>query len=331
MSENYRQALVGDFGGTYITLAISDIDELTVSNFALLNTADFDDPMQAVERYLKSVPSCPDKVAFALAGTVTGEAAAFEHRDWHLNHRDIRAATGAKHVLMINDIEAAALMVPHLSRYDTVELRAGHLHPYANRALAICGAGMNMAGLVHHAGDWVPVTGKAGLGEFFLAQDDPEELRASLFAGRPAYDEVFTGRGLVALYRALAGGTEAKSATARQIASAGLSGEDPVAVQALQVMATWLGRMAGDMALRMGAKGGIYLGGGLVANTVPALQTGHFERALLGSGRRAEYLADVPVRVVKMAADAAMRGAALAFGKAHPHQAVTPRRTATTR
>ena len=331
MSENYRQALVGDFGGTYITLAISDIDELSVSNFALLNTADFDDPMQAVERYLKSVPSCPDKVAFALAGTVTGETAAFEHRDWHLNHRDIRAATGAKHVLMINDIEAATLMVPHLSRYDTVELRAGHLHPYANRALAICGAGMNMAGLVHHAGDWVPVTGKAGLEPFRLAADDPAELGTSIFASGPTYDEVFTGRGLVALYSALAGAESGKLPSARKIANAGLSGEDPVAVRSLQVMATWLGRMAGDMALRLGAKGGIYLGGGLVANTVPALQTGHFEQALLGTGRRADYLADIPVRVVKMAADAAMRGAALAFGKAHPQPVAAPRRTATTR
>lgn len=324
MTEHFRHALVGVFGGTYITLAISDIDELTVNNFALLNTADFDHPMQAVERYLKSIPRCPDKVAFAFAGDVAGDTVVFEHRDWQLTRNDIRAATAASHVFMINDVEAAALMVPHLSRYDLVELRDGRTVPYANKALAICGAGMNAAGLVHAAGDWIPVVGKGNLVSFLLAPDDPVEARDA-FAANTSYDEVFSGRGLVTLYTALAGGAREHRPGARQIAAAGLSGEDPVAVRTLQIMAGWLGRMAGDLALLYGARDGIYLGGGLAANIVPALQTGHFEQAFLGSGRRAEYLGDIAVRIVKMAADAAMRGAALASARATPSQSA-PRR-----
>lgn len=326
MTEHFRQALVGVFGGTYITLAISDIDELTVNNFALLNTADFEQPMQAVERYLQSIPRCPDKVAFALAGEVAGDSVAFEHRDWHLTRNDIRAATGATQVLMINDVEAAALMIPHLSRFDMVQLRDGPPAPYANKALAICGAGMNAAALVHSAGEWVPVTGKGSLANFMLAPDDPAEVREAFAAGEGTNDEVFSGRGLVKLYGALAGGARESLPGARRIAAAGLSGEDAVAVRALQVMAGWLGRMAGDLALLYGARDGMYLGGGLAANIVPALQTGHFEQAFLGSGRRARYLADIPVRVVKMSADASMRGAALAAARAThaaPHRSMS--------
>lgn len=315
MTDHFRQALVGTFGGTYITLAISDIDELTVSNFALLNTADFDEPMQAVERYLKSIPRCPDKVAFAFAGQVHGDTVEFEHRKWRLSRNDIRAATGAAHVFMINDIEAAALMVPSLSRYDVVELREGKAVPYGNKALVICGSGMNIAGLCHSAGEWLPVTGRGNLSTFLLAPSDPEELSKTRFAEEPSYDEVFSGKGLVTLYAALAGKDQERSPGARQIAAAGLSGEDPVAVRSLQIIATWLGRMAGEVALIYGASDGLYLGGGLPANIVPALQTGHFEQAFLGSGRRADYLRHIPVRIVKMAADVAMRGAALASGR----------------
>ncbi|RYG93547.1 MAG: hypothetical protein EON57_19850, partial [Alphaproteobacteria bacterium] len=93
----------------------------------------------------------------------------------------------------------------------------------------------------------------------------------------------------------------------------------------LQVMASWLGRMAGEVALLYGAGDGLYLAGGLPANIVPALQTGHFEQAFLGTGARADYLRHVPVRIVKMAADAAMRGAALASGRSLPVHAA-PRR-----
>ena len=326
MTEHFRQALVGVFGGTYITLAISDIDELSVNNFALLNTADFDEPMQAVERYLKSVPRCPDKVAFAFAGEVSGDAVEFDQRKWRVTRNDIRAATGATHVFMINDAEAAALMVPNLSRYDLVTLREGRAVPYGNKALAICGSGMSITGLVHSSGEWLPVSGHSNLLSFYLAPSDPEELRATRFAETPDYDEVFSGKGLVALYDALAGKDHKRSTGARQIAAAGLSGEDPVAVRALQVMAGWLGRLAGEVALIYGASDGLYLAGGLPANIVAALKTGHFEQAFLGTGRQADLLRHVPVHVVKMAADAAMRGAALASGRALPHKSA-PRRS----
>ena len=68
MTDHSRQALVGAIGGTYISLAVTDIDELSIANFALLSSADFDTPMQAIERYLKSIPRCPDKIGLAVDG-----------------------------------------------------------------------------------------------------------------------------------------------------------------------------------------------------------------------------------------------------------------------
>lgn len=316
MIEHSRQALVGAFGARYVSLAIADIDELSVSNFALLSTADFKQPMQAVERYLASVPRCPNKVSFALAGTVEGDSATFTHRDWTLSRNDVRAATGADHVCLINDMEATALVLPNLSAYDVQELRAGASVPFGNKAVLMAGAAAGIAGLVRAGKDWVPVVGEGGFARFVLSKEDEAELGEVFPTGRyVSYDDVFTGAGLVALYTALAAKTKVtgKSSGAKQIAAFGLSGEDPVAARSLQIMATWLGRVAGDIALVYGARGGLYLGGGLVANIVPALQTGHFREAFESRGDRSAYVARIPVKVIKTAADAGLRGAAIAM------------------
>lgn len=318
MIEHSRQALVGAFGATYISLAIADIDELSVSNFALLNAADFDTPMQAVERYLASIPRCPNKVSFALAGTVEGDSATFTHRSWTLSRNDVRAATGADHVCLINDIEATALVLPNLSAYELHELHPGATVPFGNKAVMMTGAAVGIAGLVHAAKDWVPVNGEGGYMRFALSAEEAAEFGGAFPAvGYTGCEDIFTGKGLVALYAALASKTNApgKLATARQIAAAGLSGEDPVAVRCLQLMATWLGQVAGDIALLYGARGGVYLGGGLVANIIPALGTGHFREAFENRGKRSDYIARVPVRVIKTAADAGMRGAAIALAR----------------
>ncbi|MBL8592145.1 MAG: glucokinase [Devosia sp.] len=321
MVEHSRQALVGAFGARYVSLAIADIDELSVSNFALLSTADFEQPMQAVERYLASIPRCPNKVSLALAGTVEGDAATFSYRNWKLSRNDVRAATRADHVCLINDIEASALVLPSLSAYDLQDLHAGTSVPYGNKAVLMAGAAVGIAGLVRADTEWAPVVGEGGFARFIPTRDDLAELGAD-FLAEPytACDDVFTGAGLSALYGALVAkaNVPGRSSGARQIAASGLSGEDPVAARALQIMATWLGRVAGDIALLYGARGGLYMGGGLVANIIPALQTGHFREAFESRGQRSAYIAKIPVKVIKTAADAGLRGAAIAMARSLP-------------
>lgn len=328
MIEHSRQALVGAFGAKYVSLAIADIDELSVSNFALLSTADFEQPMQAVERYLASIPRCPDKVSLALAGTVEGDAATFTHRDWKLSRNDVRAATRADHVCLVNDIEASALVLPNLSAYDLTELHAGAAVPYGNKAVMMAGAAVGIAGLIWADKEWAPLVGEGGFLRFVPTREDLAELGEDFLAGRyVACDDIFTGAGLAAVYGALVGKAKVtpKSSGARQIAASGLSGEDPVATRALQLMATWLGRVAGDIALLYGARGGLYMGGGLVANIIPALQTGHFREAFESRGERSAYIAQVPVRVIKTAADAGLRGAAIAMARSLSSRGATHR------
>jgi glucokinase len=327
MTDHSRQALVGAIGGTYISLAIADIDELTIANFALLNSADFEQPMQAVERYLASVPRCPNKVGLALAATVNGDKAAFIHRPWTLTRNDVRAATGADHVTLVNDFEALALALPHLTSYDLQGIHTGETVPHGTKVVIGAGTGLGVATLVHTGEDWLPISGEGGYaafpaqppGEYDIRQAFPPDSHISA-------DDVFSGRGLVALYTALAksrGGT-ATPVGARSIAAAGIAHEDPVAVEALDLMATWLGRFAGDIALIYGARGGVYLAGGLAANIVAVLSTGRFGDAFEAKGKRSAYLEAIPVKVVKTGADAGLRGAALALARILPPTRATP-------
>jgi len=321
MSENSRHALVGAIGGTYISLAIMDIDEYTVANFALLNSADFTSPMEAIARYLKSLPRVPDKVGLSIAGLVNGESARMTHLPWSFDWNDIRAVTRASHICFVNEFEALALATPTLSSYDVLPVARGAIKRTANRAVVSAGTGLGAAALVWTGSRWQALSGASRFASFPAPQGHEFDIRTIVaHEGFVEAGQILTGHGMVTLYKAMvkAEGREPATLTAPQISKAGLSGEDPVAVRALELMATWLGRFAGDIALHFGATGGVYLAGGMPSNIAAALQTRHFIDAFEGVGERREYLADTPVQVVKAGADAGLRGAAVALANSLP-------------
>lgn len=325
MVEHSRQALIGAIGGTYISLAIMDVDELSVSNFALLSSADFANPMEAIERYLKSVPRVPNKVGLSIAGVVDGNRAKMNHLPWAFDWNDIRAVTGSDQICFINEFEALALAAPHMSRYDLVELNKGELRRTATRAVVSAGTGVGSAALIWSGDKWVPISGESRLASLPAPRGDEVDVNKMLGTeGSVSAGQVLTGRGLVALYAAIKG--KRTKLSPAQITKAGLSGEDAEAGRALDTMASWLGRFAGDVALHFGAGGGVFLAGGMPSNIVPALQTGRFREAFEGEGERRAYLGSVSVNVIKAGADAGLRGAAIALANSLPSRSSTVRR-----
>lgn len=329
MVENSRQALIGAIGGTYISLATMDIDELTVANFALLNSADFKNPMEAIGRYLKSIPRCPNKVGLSIAGTVDGDRATMSHLPWSFDWNDIRAVTDAHHVTFVNEFDALALALPHMTDYDLQEITAGELHPHTTKLVVGAGTGFGAAALAWTGDKWHALSGESRFASFPAPLGHEFDVRAILgHEGMVSVEQVLSGRGLVALYGALAKakGSQHIHSTAPHITKAALAGKDEVASEALDLMATWLGRFAGDLALHFGARGGVYLTGGLPSNIVPSLQTGRFRDAFEGTGERHGYLSKVPVKVIKTGADAGLRGTAIALANSLPARAPAQKR-----
>jgi glucokinase len=315
-----RQALVVAIGGTFISLAISDIDELTIDNFALLNSADFDDPLDAIRRYLRSVPKAPSLATVSVAGIVTGDSATMTHRPWTFTKADVLAATGAAHVTFVNDVEALALALPHMTSYELQPIGRGVALKDAARLVIASGTGLGSASLVWSGRDWLAVPAEAGHATFPAPRAGEFDIPATLNPGGfVAVEDVLSGRGLVALYAALAAeaGLTPRTAKAPEVTRLGLNGEDAEAARALDLIATWFGRFAGDVALITGARGGVYLAGGLAAAIVPH-RSETFRAAFEAKGDFSSYLAGIPVNVIKTGADAGLRGAALALAREVP-------------
>lgn len=321
MTDNSRQALVGAIGGTYISLAVMDIDEYAVANFALLNSANFKSPMEAIARYIKSLPRTPDKVGLSIAGTVDGQKAKMSHLPWSFDWNDIRAVTGSAQICFVNEFEALALSTPTLSSYDLIPINQGAIKRTATRAVISAGTGLGAAALVRAGDAWQAVSGASRFASFPSPLGHEFDIRSALAnEGFVEAGQILTGHGLVSLYEAMlkAEGKQAPHVTPEQVTKAGLSGEDAVATRCLDLMATWLGRFAGDVALHYGATGGVYLAGGMPSNIVPALQSRHFLDAFEGIGERREYLGDTPIHIIKAGADAGLRGAAIALSNSLP-------------
>jgi glucokinase len=329
MTDNSRHALVGAIGGTYISLAVMDIDEFSVANFALLNSANFTSPMEAIARYIKSLPHVPGKVGLSIAGTVDGQTAKMTHLPWLFDWNDIRAVTGSEHICFVNEFEALALATPTLSSYDLVEVNRGAIKRTATRTVISAGTGLGAAALVWAGGNWQPVSGASRLASFPSPLGHEFDISTVLaHEGFVQAGQILTGHGLVSLYEAMlkAEGKSHVHLTPEQVTKAGLSGEDSVAARSLDLMATWLGRFAGDIALHYGATGGVYLAGGMPSNIASALQSRHFLDAFEGIGERRDYLNDTPIYVIKAGADAGLRGAAVALSNSLPVRPSTIRR-----
>ncbi len=318
MTDHSRQALVGAIGGTYISLATMDIDELTIGNFALLNSASFVSPMEAIERYIKSIPRCPRMVALSIAGTVDRDTATVTHLPWApFDWNDIRAVTDADKVCFVNEFDALALAMPHMTKYELIPLGDGVVAPGGRKAVVAAGTGLGTASLSLIDGHWRASSGASTLATLPIRRDD--DFPFGDLAGADGFvpaGAMLCGKGLVATYLKLGG--KATRPTPESITTTGLDDTDPVAARALDLMSTWLGRFAGEVALHLGATGGVYLAGGLPTGIVEALKKGSFRQAFEGVGPRQDYLGDVGVFALKAAADPGLRGAAVALANSLP-------------
>ena len=187
---------------------------------------------------------------------------------------------------------------------------------HANKLALGPGTGLGVAGLAWSGERWVALPGEGG--HMSLGAKDAEQLALleRIRKGRDhlSVERVLSGPGLAALYQAVAAshGLTPAALEPNDVLMRGSSGEDEVAAEALDLFVSCLGSFAGDMALMLGARGGVYLGGGIAPKIVAKLTSGAFRRAFEDKGRMAAYLASIPIYVIT-ADFAALKGAAAAL------------------
>ncbi len=307
--------LVGDVGGTHARFALVGADG-ELRGQRVLASGEFENLAEAVERYLAEVGAPPvESAVVAVACPVAGDEIRFTNLRWVFSIAATRDRLGLTRLVLLNDFEALALALPALSGSDLELLRTGERVAGAARALIGPGTGLGVAGLVPAGDGWVAIPGEGGHRD--LAPSTEREWRiyrelAGRF-GHVSAERVLSGPGLVCLYEAVVaaeGGTPERLEPA-VVSARAAAGSCAASRAAAELFSGWLGAVAGDLALTLGARGGVYLGGGLLARMGIAFDRPRFAARFLAKGRFESYLAPIPVALIRHA-HPALLGAARA-------------------
>lgn len=314
--------LLGDVGGTNARFAWQETDGGPLSDVLTLPTADHATLDDALKHYLAQTGrAVPRWCAIGIANPVTGDAIQMTNSPWSFSVEAVRRELGFERFVVINDFTALALALTELPPADLKQLGGGA--PVGGTPLALIGpgTGLGVSGLVPHrdgSGCFTPLQGEGG--HVTLAASNQREV-AVLQVLRDRYGHVsaeraVSGHGLEALHAAvctLNGQADAAPLPAADITQRALASTDPVCEEAVALMCAFLGTVAGDLALTLGARGGVYIGGGIVPRLGDAFERSPFRARFEDKGRFRAYLEAIPVFVIHAEVSPALLGASRAL------------------
>lgn len=312
--------LVGDVGGTNARFALLDAAGRP-QRVRTLPTQGHADLAAAVRAYLalEGGPALRE-AAVAIATPIQGDELRMTNSPWRFSIEATRQALGLRRLVMLNDFEALALAVPALAPEQLEAVGGGQAVEGAPRAVIGPGTGLGVAALVRgHDGRWVAVAAEGGHVSFSPANAREADILRLLWREHEhvSAERVVSGMGLENLYRCIAAldGVPAQPLSAAEISTRALAGGDAQCAEALQRLCAMLGTAAGNLALTVGARGGVYVGGGIVGKLGPYFAQSPFRAAFEAKGRYREYLARIPTWAIR-AEDPALLGAAQALALA---------------
>jgi glucokinase len=319
-----RPWLLADIGGTNARFGWLASGCETVAHVQTLPTARYADPAAAARHYLDGLAQHlgagwqrPRAAALAVATAVAGDRVSLTNSGWAFSCAATQAALGLDELAVLNDFEALALSLPHLQPQQVQ--RVGPVRQGQDgAAMAVIGpgTGLGVAGIMHAGDRWVALPGEGGHSSLSAADDYEAALMAAVRRehAHVSAERLLSGIGLPVLHQAVAtvAGQVAPVLTAEQIVERGLAGSDALCVQALDSFCALLGSFAGNVALMLGARGGVFIGGGIVPRLGERFGTSRFRERFEAKGRFADYLAAIPTAVITDTL-VALRGCAVAL------------------
>lgn len=308
--------LAGDIGGTKTDLAVFSVEKGPRAPLAQarFKSADFPGLEAIARKFLAEINMPVNRACFAVAGPVIGGGAKLTNLPWKVHEDALREALDFREVYLLNDLEAIAAAVPQLLPSDMQTLFAGA--PVAGGAIAVIapGTGLGESFLTWDGSAYVAQASEGGHASF--APTSPVEIELLRYL-EERYEHVSceracSGSGIPDLYDFL---KQSEAAPASPEMAARLAAADdrtPLVLQAgldspescslcaatLRLFISILGAEAGNLALKVLATGGLYLGGGIPRRILPALENGRFLEALRRKGRMTGLLKRVPVHVI---------------------------------
>ena len=320
MPEVGAARILGDIGGTNARFAWQDAAGAPLRDLTTVPTADHPTLASALVHYLRRLKRhAPPWCAIGIANPVTGDQVRMTNSHWSFSIEAVRRELGFERLVVINDFTALALALPDLPARSLRQLGGAAPAPGTAIGLIGPGTGLGVSGLVPTgvSGRWVALQGEGG--HVTLAPANEREaavlqvLRERF--GHASAERAVSGQGLEALHDAicrLSGNSNPAPLSAAEITRDALACE-PVCAESLDLFCGFLGNVAGNLALTLGARGGVYIGGGIVPRLGEAFTRSRFRACFEDKGRFREYLAPIPVFVIHADVSPAVLGAARAL------------------
>jgi glucokinase len=295
--------LVGDVGATNARFGLVS-PERKLLHTRTLPVADHPTIADAITTYLgeRGTLPMPHQGAVAIASAVTGDRVAMTNHPWSFSISALKSQLGFSRLEVINDFTALALALPHLAPEHRQQVGGGAPATGAPLGVLGPGSGLGVSGLIPAGTGWIALAGEGGHVTMAPATDRESAVldRMRRHFDHVSAERVLSGPGLVNLYNTLAvlDGVPSRGYTAAQITDPEIGAADSVCSEALSLFCAMLGTMAGNLALTLGARDGIYLGGGIVPRLGQRFAQSPFRARFEAKGRFNEYLAAIPTWVV---------------------------------
>ncbi|MDE2427860.1 MAG: glucokinase [Burkholderiales bacterium] len=302
--------LLADIGGTNARFALETAAS-QLHAVQVLACADYPTLSDAIRSYLASteVAECLStgaapirQAGIAIANPVTGDVVQMTNHHWSFSISGVRDEFGFQSLRVVNDFTALAMSLPFLSEKQKFQVGGGAALDKAALGLLGAGTGLGVSGLLPCGDSWIALDSEGGHATF--APSNECEMDILRFAWREfphvSAERFLSGAGLNLIYRALAArqGQTADALEAPEILKRGMAQECALCMEVLERFCDMLGTAASSLAVTLGARGGIYIGGGIVPRLGDYLRQSGFRRRFESKGRFSAYLSQVPVYVI---------------------------------
>jgi glucokinase len=304
--------LIADIGGLYARFAL----ETSYGEFSQqrsLRCADFPSFEAAVVAYLESL-KCADvaHAAVAIANPVDGDQVRMTNYHWQFSIEETRVNLGLETLVVVNDFTSLAMALPRLTSHDFRQVGSGQAIKNSVIGLLGSGSGLGVSGLIPAGDGWTSLGSEGGHTGF--APADEREVAVLKFAWRQfehvSFERLLSGPGLELIYLALAEmrGQTVQPLAAPDITRLALESQEALCIQTLDVFCNMLGTAASNLAVTLGATGGIYIGGSIVPRLGEFFDRSGFRQRFERKGRFTQYVSHIPTYVIT-AAEATFLGA----------------------
>ncbi len=297
--------IVADIGGTnarfgLVTDAKPDCGEYIIVQQKNFDCASFDSFEELLEAYFLFLGDIkPEHVCVALAGPVEGDQFKMTNLNWSFSRSGVKAHFKLENFEVINDFAAQACSVTHLQPSDLLLVKEGSGNGLSNKAIIGPGTGLGVATLAHNGSIWQPQAGEGGHANFAPSTSQELALLQALMEehAHVSLETLLCGKGLVTIYKALCKihGQTPESFEPHHISEYGASNKNDLCRESLSLFCRALGVAAGNLALTCGAKGGVYLAGGILPRIKDFLLNSDFCDGFQGKGIMSSFVENIPV------------------------------------